>query len=158
MQCDIYSRSQNNGAVFNFLKFFLICLWRNPHFLLLCLTAFEVKSLKSCPSLCNPMDCSLQTPQSMGFSSQDTGVGSLQTPQPMGFSSQDSGVGSLQTPQSMGFSSQDTGVGSPQTPQSMGFSSQDTGVGSLSFLQEIFPTWGLNWGLLRCTWTLYQLS
>ena len=33
-----------------------------------------------------------------------------------------------------------------------------TGVGSLSFLQWIFPTQELNWGLLHCRWILYQLS
>ena len=33
-----------------------------------------------------------------------------------------------------------------------------TGVGSLSFLQGIFPTQGLNPGLLHCRWILYQLS
>ena len=35
---------------------------------------------------------------------------------------------------------------------------QNTGVGSLSLLQGIFPTQGLNPGLLHCRWTLYQLS
>ena len=35
---------------------------------------------------------------------------------------------------------------------------KDTGVGSLSFLQGIFPTWELNWGLQHCRWILYQLS
>ena len=34
---------------------------------------------------------------------------------------------------------------------------QDTGVGSLSLLQRIFPTQGLNPGLLHCTKILYQL-
>ena len=29
------------------------------------------KSLKSCPTLCDPMDCSLQVPLSMGFSRQE---------------------------------------------------------------------------------------
>ena len=32
------------------------------------------------------------------------------------------------------------------------------GVGSLSLLQRIFPTQGLNSGLLHCRWILYQLS
>jgi len=31
-------------------------------------------------------------------------------------------------------------------------------VGSLSLLQGIFPTQGLNPGLLHCRWILYQLS
>ena len=34
---------------------------------------------------------------------------------------------------------------------------KNTGVGSLSFLQLIFPTQELNWGLLHCRWILYQL-
>ena len=36
--------------------------------------------------------------------------------------------------------------------------SQNTGVGSLSLLQAIFPTQGLNPGLLRCRRIPYQLS
>ena len=35
---------------------------------------------------------------------------------------------------------------------------QNTGVGSLSLLQGIFPTQGLNPGLLNCRQILYQLS
>ena len=35
---------------------------------------------------------------------------------------------------------------------------QNTGVGSLSLLQEIFPTQGLNPGLMHCRQILYQLS
>ena len=35
---------------------------------------------------------------------------------------------------------------------------QNTGVGSLSLLQVIFPTWGLNSGLLHYRRILYQLS
>ena len=35
---------------------------------------------------------------------------------------------------------------------------QNTGVGSISLLQGIFPTQGLNPGLLHCRWILYQLS
>ena len=35
---------------------------------------------------------------------------------------------------------------------------QNTWVGSLSLLQGIFPTQGLNPGLLHCRWILYQLS
>ena len=35
---------------------------------------------------------------------------------------------------------------------------QNTGVGSLSLLREIFPTQGLNPGLLHCRRILYQLS
>ena len=35
---------------------------------------------------------------------------------------------------------------------------KNTGVGSLSSFQWIFPTQELNWGLLHCTWILYQLN
>ena len=35
---------------------------------------------------------------------------------------------------------------------------QNTGVGSRSLLQGIFPTQGLNRGLLHCRWIPYQLS
>ena len=35
---------------------------------------------------------------------------------------------------------------------------QNTGVGSLSLLQGIFPTQGLNPGLLPCRWIVYHLS
>ena len=35
---------------------------------------------------------------------------------------------------------------------------QNTGVSRLSLLQEIFPTQGLNPGLLHCRWIIYQLS
>ena len=35
---------------------------------------------------------------------------------------------------------------------------QNTGVDSLSLLQQIFPTQGLNLGLLHCRWILHQLS
>ena len=35
---------------------------------------------------------------------------------------------------------------------------QNTGVGSHSLLQGIFPTQGLNSGLLHCRWILYQWS
>ena len=35
---------------------------------------------------------------------------------------------------------------------------QNTGVGSLSLLQRIFPTQGLNSGLLHCRQILYQLN
>ena len=35
---------------------------------------------------------------------------------------------------------------------------KNTGVGKLSFLQGIFPTQQLEWGLLHCRRILYQLS
>ena len=38
------------------------------------------------------------------------------------------------------------------------FPGQNTGVSNLSLLQGIFPTQGLNLGLLHCRQILYQLS
>ena len=35
---------------------------------------------------------------------------------------------------------------------------KNTGVGSPALLQEIYPTQGLNTGLLHCRWILYHLS
>jgi len=40
----------------------------------------------------------------------------------------------------------------------MNSSGQNTRVGSHFLLQRIFPTQGLNPGLLHCRWILYQLS
>ena len=47
-----------------------------------------------------------------------------------------------------------------QAPQSMDFSRQEkwAGVGCHFLLQGIFPTRGLNLGLLHCRQTLYRLS
>ena len=44
-------------------------------FTLVVSTGMHVKSLQSCPILCNPTDCSPQAPPSIGFSSKNTGVG-----------------------------------------------------------------------------------
>ena len=46
----------------------------------------------------------------------------------------------------------------PWTIQSMEFSRSEYWVSSLSLLQGIFPTQGLNPGLLHCRQILYQLS
>ena len=45
-----------------------------------------------------------------------------------------------------------------QVPLSLGFSGQETGVGCHALLQGIFPTQGLNQGLLHCRQILYGLS
>ena len=42
---------------------------------------FLLHSLQSCPTLCNPMDCNLQAPLSMGFSRQEYWCG-LSCPPP----------------------------------------------------------------------------
>ena len=46
----------------------------------------------------------------------------------------------------------------PQTTQSMEFSRPEYWSGQPSLLQGIFPTEGLNAGLLHCRQILYQLS
>ena len=43
-------------------------------------------------------------------------------------------------------------------PLSVEFSRQNTGVGSHSLLQGVFPSQGLNLGLLLCRQILYHLS
>ena len=48
--------------------------------------------------------------------------------------------------------------GAYQTPPSLEFSGKSTGVGGHFLLQEIFPTQGLNLGLLHCRQTVYRLS
>ena len=45
-----------------------------------------------------------------------------------------------------------------QAPLSMGFLGKSTGVGCHFLLQGIFPTQGLNLGLLHCRQIVYQLS
>ena len=45
-----------------------------------------------------------------------------------------------------------------QASLSMGFSGKNSGVGCHSLLQEIFPTQGLNLGLLHCRQIVYHLS
>ena len=45
-----------------------------------------------------------------------------------------------------------------QAPLSVECSRQETGVGCHDLLQRIFPTQGLNLGLLHCRWILYCLS
>ena len=45
-----------------------------------------------------------------------------------------------------------------QAPLSMGFPRLESGVGCYFLLQRIFPTQGLNLGLLHCRWILYRPS
>ena len=49
------------------IKLGLDCNWSSPH---LTAAAAAAKSLQSCPTLCDPMDCSCQAPLSMGFPRQ----------------------------------------------------------------------------------------
>ena len=99
----------------------------------------KVKVTQWCPILCNPMDYSLRN--SLG---QNTGVGSLSLLQAI-FPTQGSNPG-LPTWQM------------DSLPAELQGKSKNTGVGSLSLLQWIFLTQELDWDLLHCRCTLYQLS
>ena len=50
------------------------------------------------------------------------------------------------------------GTVAPQAPLSIDSLGKNTGVSCHSLLQGIFPTWGLNPGLLHCRQILYHLS
>ena len=49
---------------------FLSCFWF-AFLLLICLTCLHAKSLQSCATLCNPMNCSLPGSSVHGFSRQE---------------------------------------------------------------------------------------
>ena len=101
---------------------------------------------QSCPTLCDPMNCSLPGSSVHGDSpGKNTGVGCHALLQ---------GVSLTQV----------TNPGLPHCRQILyclshqGSPRIQTGVGSMSLLQGIFPTQELNWGLLHCRWILYPLS
>ena len=70
----------------------LLCPWDSPgkntgvgcHFLLQCVKVkSESEVTQSCPTLSDPMDCSLQAPPSMGFSRQECWGGGQRLLQPL---------------------------------------------------------------------------
>ena len=108
---------------------------------------------QSCPTLCNPMDC---TPPGSSVHGDSPGKIMENTP----FSMVESvAMESAAVPSSRGFFE-------PRSPalQVDSLSSEspgkpkNTGMGSLSLLQGIFLTQESNWGLLHCRWIFYQLS
>ena len=109
----------------------------SPGCTVLCLVA------QSCPTLCNPKDCSPSGSSDGNSPGKNTGVGCHALLQ-----------GILPT-QGLNLVSHTAGrvfttepLGKPKNP----------GVGSLSLLQGNFLTQELNWSLLQCRWTLYQLN
>ena len=114
---------------------------------------------QSCLTLCDPMDCS-PTGSSVHeiFPGKNTGVGSLSLLQEI-FPTQGSNPGLPHCRQILYHLSHQ---GSPV----IGFGflcawnspGKNTGVSCHSLLQGIFPTQGLNSGLLHCRQTLYHLS
>ena len=100
-----------------------------------------MKVTQSCPTLCDPMDCSLPGSSVHGFSRPEYWSG-----QPF------ASPGDLPNP---GMEPRLQVDSLPVQPQGK---PKYTGVGSLSLLQGTFPTQESNWGLLHCRWILYQLS
>ena len=162
----------------------LPCPWDSPgkntgvgcHFLLQCMKVkSESEGTQSCPTLSDPMDCSLPGSSIMGFSRQEYWSGvplpslesrsvlsnSLQLHglyNPWNYPGQNTGVGSCSLIQGI-FPTQGSNPGLPHCRQILyKLSHKDTGVGSLSLLQGIFLTQESNQGLLYCRQIVYQLS
>ena len=101
----------------------------------------KVKVTLLCPTLCDPMDCTVRgIPQAsiLEWAAIPFSWGSSQPRDWTQVSCIARGLDSL-----------------PAEPQGK---SKNTGVGNLSLLQQIFPTQESNWGLLHCRQILYQLS
>ena len=95
---------------------------------------------QSCPTLCDPMDCS-----PWNSPGQNTGVGSQPFPSPE----------DLPNP---GIEPRSPALQANSLPAEPQGKPKNTGVGSLSLLQWIFPTQEWNLGLLHCRQILYCLS
>ena len=98
----------------------------------------------SCPTLCNPMNCSREAPLAMEFSRQEywSGLPCL----PLGDLS-NPGI----EPRSLILQVDSLLSEPPGKPK-------NTGVGSLSLLQGIFLSQESNRGILHCRWIPYHLS
>ena len=103
----------------------------------------HVKSLQSCPTLCNPIDCSLP-------GSSVHGILQARILEWVAISCSKSESESCSV---MSDSLRPHGLYIPRTS-----SGQNAGVGSCSQPQGIFPTQGSNSGLSHCRWILNQLS
>ena len=99
----------------------------------------KVKVTQSCPTLCDPVDCPLN---SLG---QNTGGKGKPFPSP----------GDLPNP---GIKPRSPALQADSLPVEPQGKPKNTGVGSLSLLQRIFLSQKSNWGLLHCRWILYQVS
>ena len=103
-----------------------------------------MKVTQSCPTFCDPMDCSLPGSSVHGIL-QARILDWVAVPFSRG-SSQLRDRTQVSCTEANSLLSEP--LGKPKS----------TRVGSLSFLQGIFQTQVLNWGLLHCRWILYQLS
>ena len=111
------------------------------HFLLQCMKVkSESEVTQSCPILSDPMDCSLR----------DSSIHGIFQAKVLEWGATAFSRGSSQ-PRDRTLQADSLSAEPPEKPK-------NTGVGSLSLLQGIFPTQGLNPGLLHCRQILYQLS
>ena len=132
-------------------SFKIVMIWKQPKHLsrdewikkMWCVyIQVKVKVSQLCPTLCNPMDCSLS-----GFSVH--GILQARILEWVDFPfSRGSSQPRDQTQVSLIDSLPSKPPGQPN----------NIGVGSLSLLQQIFPTQESNRGPQHCRWILYQLS
>ena len=123
---------------------------------------------QSCPTLCNPTDCSPP-----GFSVHGIFQARILEWVAISFSRGSSkpqklNLGLPHCKQTLyclshqgsypGLKPTSPTLGAHSLPSEPPGKPKNTGVGSLSILQGIFPTQELNWDLLHCRWILYQLS
>ena len=108
---------------------------------------------QSCPTLCNPMDC---TPPGSSVHGDSPGKMMENTP----FSIVESlAMESVAMPFSRGsFQLRSPALQVDYLSSESPGKPKNTGVGSLSLLQGIFQTQETNWDLLPCRRILYQLS
>ena len=116
----------------------------------------------SLPFLVLALCCAVLSHSIMSESLQPLGLEPTRLLCPWGFSRQEywSGLpclppGDLPNP---GIESRSPALQVDSLPTEAAGKPKNTGVGSLSFLQGIFPTQQLEWGLLHCQRILYQLS
>ena len=99
---------------------------------------------QSCPTLCDPMDCSLP----------DSSVHGILQVRILEWVAMTS-PGDLPDP---GINPRSPALQEDSLPSEPSEKPKNTGMSSLSLLQGNFPTQELNRGLLHCRWILYQLS
>ena len=124
------------------------CLWEIGPFLACCLKVkVTVLVAQPCPTLCNSMNCNLPGSSVYGIL-QARILEWIAVPFSRGSSQ----------PRIEPRSHIAGGLQVDSWPSEPPGKLKNIGVGNLSLLQGIFPTQGLNWGLLHCRRILYQLN
>ena len=143
----------------------LRCPWDSPgkntgvgcHFLLQCMKVkSESKVAQSCPTLSDPMECSLPGSSTHGiFQARGLEWSAIAFSNREMRNLQLSGIQENESESHSVLSDSwwPHGLYSPWNSPG-----QNTGIGNHSLLQGIFPTQGSNPGLAHCRWILYQLS